>query len=124
MRVMYDADPPQFAEGGRALRNAMHAVYALYAASFLFGVTALAGVIIAYLKRRDAAGTIYASHVDWTIRTFWIAFLGVIVGTILSLIVIGVPILFLVGIWAIYRTVKGWVRLAEERPIENPHAFF
>lgn len=124
---MYDTSTPPFAAGAPGapgLRNAMHAVYALYALSFVSGITALAAVIIAYVKRRDAVGTIYDSHVRWTIRTFWVLVVVGIVGGALSFILIGVPILFLLGVWLIYRIVKGWVRLAERLPIENPDGYF
>lgn len=121
---MHHADPPRFAAGARETRHALHAVYALYALSFLLGATALAAVIIAYLKRSEAAGTVYASHVVWAIRTFWVLIVVGAVGAALAFVVIGVPILFLLGIWLIYRIVKGWVRLAEDRPIENPDGLF
>jgi uncharacterized membrane protein len=32
-------------------------------------------------------------------------------------IVIGAPILFASGIWVIYRIVKGWLRLSENKPM-------
>lgn len=121
---MYDTSPPPLTAGAPSLRPAMHAVYALYALSFLFGVTAVAAVVIAYLKRREATGTIYASHVRWAIRTFWVLVVVGAVGTLLWWALIGVPILFLLGIWLIYRIVKGWVRLVEHQPVENPGGFF
>ncbi|RMF08964.1 MAG: hypothetical protein D6773_02145, partial [Alphaproteobacteria bacterium] len=44
-------------------RQMGHILYGLYAAGFLTGgVTAIAGVIMAYMKRDDYAGTWMASH--------------------------------------------------------------
>ncbi|MBK7331227.1 MAG: hypothetical protein IPI87_01980 [Betaproteobacteria bacterium] len=55
-----DAAPP---------RLAAHIVYLLYAIPI--GVTALAGVIVAYSMRARQRGTWLASHYTWQIRTFW-----------------------------------------------------
>lgn len=48
-------------------------VYALYILSALLGVTGIIGVMIAYECRRDAAGTLYASHFTNAIRIFWVS---------------------------------------------------
>ena len=69
--VPVKAKPPRVRPGQGAPDNTMlHAVYALYAAQFVTGVTALIGVVIAYVKRGEAAGTWQATHYDWQIRTF------------------------------------------------------
>jgi uncharacterized membrane protein len=91
--------------------------YALYALSFLVGVTAIAAIILGYIKREDARGTWVESHYRWQIRTFWIALVGTVVFWILSLVLIGIPFLIALYIWAIYRVVKGWLRLYERRPV-------
>src|SRR3546814_20525427 len=74
---MHDHAPPS--AGLRRTRNALHGVYGLYALSFVFGVTLLAGVVIAYLKRDDATGTVYRRHLDCKLRTFWVT---VVVGAV------------------------------------------
>lgn len=38
----------------------------------LGSVAVIAGVIVSYLERKKAAGTVYANHLTWLIRTFWI----------------------------------------------------
>ncbi len=49
-----------------------HVTYALFALGLLTGgLIAVAGLIVAYIKRDDAAGTYLASHYGWLIRTFW-----------------------------------------------------
>jgi uncharacterized membrane protein len=97
-------------------RAAAHIMYALYAASIVTAVPMLIGAIVAYLGRRDARGTIYAGHLTWGIRTFWWTLLWVIVGTILTLVLIGWLILGLVWLWFVYRTVRGWLLLFDDRP--------
>ena len=45
-----------------SLRTMAIVVHGLYAAGFLTGFTTIIGLVIAYVKRGEAAGTIYASH--------------------------------------------------------------
>jgi uncharacterized membrane protein/predicted RNA-binding Zn-ribbon protein involved in translation (DUF1610 family) len=63
---------PAETEAGREVdpsRLAAHLVYLLYAIPI--GVTAIAGVIVAYSMRARQRGTPLASHYTWQIRTFW-----------------------------------------------------
>jgi len=100
----------------------VHFVYALYAASVLFGLTALIGVIIAYLKRPEAAGTWLESHYEWQIRTFWWGLLFMVIGAATTFVMIGFLIMFAALVWLIYRVVKGWVRLNNARALDDPRA--
>ncbi|MBE0595454.1 MAG: hypothetical protein IH616_23955 [Gemmatimonadales bacterium] len=92
--------------------------YALYALSCLVGLTAIAAIIINYLKRDDVAGTWVASHFEWQIKTFWYGLVGVIVSWLLMIVLIGFPLLLAVGVWVIYRIVKGWLALADNQPVD------
>jgi uncharacterized membrane protein len=90
-----------------------------------FGVLGIVAVIIAYVKRTDAAGTWLASHYRWLIRTFWFsmlwAVLGMLVLVTLGLILIGIPIAFGIWIaatiWVVYRLVRGYILFKEGKPI-------
>lgn len=92
-------------------------VYALYAASLIVGVTAIVGIIVCHVKRDDTAGTWLDSHFLWQMRTFWYGLLWAAVGSVLTLIMIGWLVLAAVYFWYIYRIVKGWLRLYEDRPM-------
>ena len=96
------------------------AVWGLYLAGLVSGITALVGLILAYVKRGELAGTPYESHMTYAIRTFWIALLGVIIGSVLVLVLIGYLLLPIVGIWSLYRMVRGLVLALDGRPIPNP----
>jgi uncharacterized membrane protein len=101
------------------------------------GLTILIAVIIAYAAR-GGAGPMAASHYTWLIRTFWLAIGFFLAGAaiafwggVLSLILIGVPFLFLglaimgaVWIWVLVRCILGVVRLADGRPMPNPYSLF
>ena len=92
-------------------------VYALQAASFLVGITFIVAVVVNYLKQDEVRGSIAESHFRWQIRTFWFGVLWAVIGTILALVVVGYVILFANAIWIIYRILKGWLALNENKAI-------
>jgi uncharacterized membrane protein len=101
-----------------AARKIAQVCYALYAVSYFVGLTAIAAIIVDYLKREDAAGTWVASHFEWQIKTFWYSIAGVIVGGVLMIVGIGFLILAAVGIWSVYRIVKGWLALNDGKAVD------
>jgi len=105
------------AEELAGLKNIAMVVYALQALSFLWGVTAIIGIVINYVKREDARGTLYESHFEWQIRSFWWGLLWSVVGVVLIFVVVGFFVLFATWVWMIYRVVKGWLKLNEGKPV-------
>jgi uncharacterized membrane protein len=133
--------PASSARAGDDTRTLVIICYALYFAFFVSGVTPLIGVIVAYVKRGDARGTIWESHFDNLITVFWVAlilclilvplWIFVVGASILTaaaawpasifafpfiLVVICFPFSLLVLIWYLYRTVKGFVRALDGKP--------
>ena len=126
-------------EPDSSLITTLHVTYALHAVglaigafgastivgSFIFGWPSIIAVIINYVKRADARGTWLESHFAWQITTFWIAMgLAILVGiagALLAIVIIGFAVwavgFFLIGVWAIYRIVSGWLRLRDHRAI-------
>ena len=94
-------------------------VYILYLVSLVVGITALVGVIIAYVKI-DTSDPVLASHYRFQIRTFWMSVLYWVVGCVLVLVVIGFAVLAWWFIWYLIRNIKGLLALNENRPIANP----
>ncbi|MBN9462627.1 MAG: DUF4870 domain-containing protein [Burkholderiales bacterium] len=92
--------------------------YALYALSCLVGISAIAAIIVNYLKRDDVAGTWVASHFEWQIKTFWYGLAGAVVSWLLMFVLIGFPLLLAVLVWVIYRIVKGWLALNDGKPVD------
>jgi len=119
---------PQNTPEGTALqvsdqqKNLVLLVYILQAASFLAGITALAAVIINYIKRDEVRGTWLESHFNWQIKTFWYALAGFFIGFLLLIILVGGLIMLATTIWMIYRIVKGWLAFNDGK--ELPDAFF
>ncbi|MEJ0028128.1 MAG: hypothetical protein WDN01_19040 [Rhizomicrobium sp.] len=112
--------------------------YGLFLLALVNGITAIAGVILAYIKRDEARGTVWESHMRNLIRVFWVgvvlagAALVLILPALSTLIyaliatdghpppplvgglVATVPILWLAGlaflVWYLYRTIGGFAR--------------
>lgn len=118
----------------------MHIIYALHTlglvlgafgaatviGSFLFGWPSIIAVIVSYIYRGEAKGSWLESHYAWAIRTFWIALvIAVIVGLISAplILLFGFGLvtwfigMFALGIWAIYRIARGWLRLNDKQPM-------
>jgi uncharacterized membrane protein len=115
-----DANASRDPEGAR---NIVTITYALYALSIVIGISSIVGVIIAHIKRSSYEGTVYADHMTWLIRTFWISFLLGVIGVITMYFLIGLPILIAAAVWFIYRVVKGFLILSERKTFKDPRAF-
>ncbi len=99
-------------------------VHGLYALGMLTGITALVGVILAYVKRADAQGTVYESHITYAIRTFWIGVTLLVTGIVLTFVLVGTVILALSTVWYLIRLVRAFVAAIEGRAIARPTGFF
>jgi len=104
-----------------ALKTITTIVYALQAVSFFIGITFIAAVILNYVKKDDVQGTWLASHFDWQIRTFWFGLLWSIVGFMSLILIVGYFIIIANAIWIIYRIIKGWLRLSENKLCTQPN---
>jgi len=91
--------------------------YIFHLLGFFLGITPLIAIIMNYIKRDEMRGTWLESHVDWQIKTFWFSLLGYTLGGLLTVILIGFVIIFLVFVWHVYRLVKGLIALNENNPI-------
>ncbi len=94
---------------------------ATVAGGFVFGLPSLIAVFLNYLKRSDVNGTWLESHFRWQIRTFWFTLLWLVAYGLLIITIIGIPIAWiliaLLGLWVGYRVIRGWVALADARPV-------
>lgn len=93
-------------------------VYALYLASFVVGFTGIIGVVIAYIYRGKGPSWL-DEHYRYQIRTFWIGLVYALVASLLTLVVIGFPLLIALAVWMIIRCVKGFKGLQEKRAPDN-----
>ena len=96
----------------------------LYIASCVTGVTAVVGVVLAYVWKGEAHEPWEATHYTYLIRTFWISVIASIVGVVTLLVGIGFLILFAVGIWALVRTIMSLVSAQKREPMKDPETLF
>jgi uncharacterized membrane protein len=116
-----------------------HVMYALHAIAviagiltsasivgqFIFGLPSIIAVVMNYVRRNEARGTWLESHFRWQLRTFWFTVLWSVLALLafgwLIVILIGLPLLIgsfvIVGLWAAYRIVRGWLALRDARPM-------
>ena len=117
------------------LRAWTHVIYGLHALSvvigvssaafivtaFVFGVPSIVAVVLNYVKRGEARGTFFESHFRWQIRTFWFTLLWCVVGGVLFATIVGailaIPLFVVVGVWVIYRVIRGWLALKDGKPV-------
>ena len=92
--------------------------------AFLSGWPSIIAVILNYVKRSDVQGTFLQSHFRWQIRTFWFALLWALIAIVMAVTLIGIPIAWilavLVGLWVLYRIVRGWLNLVSGQPMPMP----
>lgn len=86
--------------------------------AFLSGWPSILAVMLNYIKRDATRGTFLESHFRWQIRTFWFALLWLIIGFALIFTIIGIPLAWIivvaVGLWVLYRMLRGVARLADQ----------
>lgn len=120
--MIQDEDTASEADKGLAQRPLIHLMYGLFTLGILscgvFGVAIIAAVVLAYLKRGDLVGTVYASHIDWILRTFWWGLLWLVLSAIATMIFIGFVTGVVAVVWVVYRLAKGWLaHCAGESPL-------
>lgn len=89
--------------------------------AFVFGWTSIIAIIINYVKRGETTGTFLESHFHWQARTFWWCLLWLAIAALLYVLLVGFLLnwlLFaLVGLWAVYRILRGWMALRDRRAL-------
>ena len=100
----------------------------LYVSSFLIGITGIIGVVLAYVWKGEPHEPWEETHYTWLIRTFWIAFIGSVIGIFLTIITFGIgiiltgPFLLLLAVWALVRTILSLVNAQKRAPMPNPQS--
>lgn len=121
---MTDADaeeranrPPMISDYGLAL-----IVYILYLIGFLTGVSAVVGLIVAWMQI-ERADPVSRTHFRFQIRTFWIGLLFIAAGVVTLQIAVGALILLWWAVWTAIRCVKGLLLLNAGEPIAVPESW-
>ena len=117
--------------------------YLLYVVSyFTAGLLWIVPIVMNYAKRHDADGSWLATHFDWQIKTFWYSIVWFVLGIVIiafalggfgvsmltdssnnmaigSVLLAGVGLLIMLFtfIWHLYRIIRGWIALTDNRPV-------
>jgi len=106
-------------------RGVIWLAYVLHCCAFFTGgLSAVAALIINYIKRHDQ-NLLMSSHMQWQIDTFWRAVIGcVALGVMcffLYLSVVGIifvyPLVAVLAVWYAYRLIKGMLALNVRQPV-------
>jgi len=76
----------------------------------------LGGVILAYVQRGEARGTIWESHYEAIISTFWISLVIGLAAIPLILIGIGLLVYPVLVVWFLYRVIRGLIHALDRKP--------
>jgi uncharacterized membrane protein len=115
--------PGPSARSDESLRMLTHILYGLHTLSFFSaGIFSVIALIINYIKRDDLPNDFYRSHYRWQARSFWFT-LGWLVLTWPLWILFVFPGWFawsVIGLWYLYRFLRGWWNFNEGRAMPAP----
>jgi uncharacterized membrane protein len=107
------------------LRWLTHAMYALHTLSwFSAGLFSVVAIVLNYLKRDSLRGdAFHMSHFRWQARSFWFTLIWLLLSSPLWLIFVfpGYAAWFVIGLWYLYRFLRGWWAYVENRPMPVPN---
>ena len=92
----------------------------LYLGGWVTGFSGLIGIILAHVWQGENQASWAASHFSYLIRTFWIAFAGIIVASVLSIVFIGVLLFPVIAIWVTVRSVMSLLKAQKQEPMPDP----
>lgn len=93
----------------------------LYALSFATAFSGIVGLVLCYVWRNDPDVEPWEkTHFQYQIRTFWLGFLGIVIGAILMLVLIGFFIWIAVAVWTVVRCVMSFVQAQKGEPMPDP----
>jgi len=115
--------PSQVADEKGGLRLLTHVMYGLHTLSwFSAGIFSVIAMIINHTKRDELPNDFFRSHFRWQARSFWFTLLWLLLSLPLWLMFVfpGWAAWGLIGLWYLYRFVRGWWSFADGRPMPLP----
>jgi uncharacterized membrane protein len=99
-------------------------IYILYLIGLVFGITAIAGVVVAYSNKDDEMPDWLKSHYQYLVNTFWKGLIMILVGVLTIILIVGIFILIFWTVWIIVRCVNGIKYLDSKQPHPNPEGWW
>ena len=115
---MAETDFAQFETKTASDRTVMNVLYGLHTIAWAsMGTLAVIALIVNYIKRADEHDAVYSSHHSYMIATFWWTVLWLIVTAPLWVLLFmpGAIAYTLIGLWYLYRCLRGWLRFSDGR---------
>ena len=115
---MSETNYAQFEHKTPGERTVMHILYGLHTVAWAsMGMLAVIALVINYIKRGDEVDAIYIAHHNYMISTFWWTILWLVVTSPLYLLLLlpGMLAWGIIGLWYLYRCIKGWLRFSDNR---------
>jgi len=116
---MSQTDYASFEPKSSTDRTVMNVLYGLHTVAWAsMGTLAVIALIVNYIKRADEHDAVYVCHHYYMIATFWWTVLWLVVTSPLWLffIIPGAVAYTIVGLWYLYRCIRGWLRFANGQP--------
>ena len=104
-------------------RTLTHVLYALHTMTwFSGGLLSVIAMVINYLQRDTLPNDFYRSHWRWQARSFWIAIAAGLITSPLFLLFVfpGVVAWGIIGLWYLYRCVRGWINFNDRVAMPVP----
>jgi uncharacterized membrane protein len=105
------------------LRLLTHILYGLHLLSwFSAGIFSVIAIIINYVKRPDLPDDFFRSHFRWQARSFWFTLLWLLLTAPMFLFFWfpGAGAWFVIGLWYLYRFIRGWLAFNDRRAMPMP----
>jgi len=91
-----------------------------FLASFFTGITGLVGIVLAHVWQGDNRASWADSHFSYLIRTFWFGFLGMIIASVLSFVLIGFLMMPIIAVWVGVRSILSLIKAQRQEPMPDP----
>jgi len=117
MNDQFLTPPPLSPQDDEAKTHALIA-YGLMLVGLFTVVFWFVGGFWAMVKKSDVAGSRFEDHYTNLISIFWWGIFWAILGGLLSLIMVGYVMLFVLFIWLLFRLIKGLAKLTSNRAFE------
>ena len=117
---MSDSNSPSIGKDASERRVVMHILYGLHTLAWLSaGTFAVVALIVNYIQRGEENDPVIIGHHNYMIRTFWWTLLWLVLCSWLWLLFVlpGVVAYAIIGLWYLYRCIRGWVRMNDGKAI-------
>ena len=104
-------------QGPRTLTNVLYALHTV--TWFSGGIFSVIAIVLNMINFGSLPNDFYRSHWRWQSRTFWFALVAFVVTLPLwfLLVVPGWIAWAVIGLWYLYRCLRGWIAFNDGRPM-------